>query len=56
MSLRGGALTETRVVPAGDTAHFAIVLEALNGDEHRTPFKETVAYTVNDNPGTLLAF
>ena len=56
VSLRGGASTETRVVPAGDTAHFAIVLEALNGDEHRTPFKETVAYTVNDNPGTLFSF
>ena len=56
VSLRGGASTETRVVPAGDTAHFAIVLEALNGAEHRTPFKETVAYTVNDNPGTLFSF
>ena len=56
VSLRGGASTETRVVPAGDTAHFAIVLEAMNGAEHRTPFKETVAYTVNDNPGTLFSF
>ena len=32
------------------------MLEALNGAEHRTPFKETVAYTVNDNPGTLFSF
>ena len=56
VSLRGGASSETRVVPAGDTAHFAIELEALNGDEHRTPFKETVAYVVNDNPGALFSF
>ena len=56
VSLRGGAAAETRVVPPGDTAHFAIELEALNGDEHRVAFKETVAYVVNDNPGNVFSF
>ena len=47
----------TRVVEPGDTVHFPVHFEALNGvSELKTTFKEQIGYTVNDNPQQLFSF